>query len=278
MGGGVTGHEGGEDGLLYQGHVTHKRARPRRHSLRYSVFTFLIDLEKIENLAARLKLFSVNRWNLFSIRFKDFGARDGSSPAQFARRRAQLAGIAHKVSRVRMLCYPRILGYAFNPITTYFLEDSDGKPVMMIYEVRNTFGEHHFYERVVTGDTAVVAPHNATKAFYVSPFNTLAGQYRFSIRMPGASVFTGITLSDSDGGLLTAWFEGKRREINDLMLLRIALAYPLMTVKIMLGIHWEAFKLWLKGVPHTLGLRSKSGRSIPPAAIAGDDARRGMYE
>jgi uncharacterized protein len=257
-----------EDGALYRGVVVHKRARPKRHSLRYSVFSMLVDLDQLPELEKRLRFFSVDRWNLFSLRLKDFGPRDGTSLADFARRRADAAGVGDRVDRVRMLAYPRILGYAFNPLTVYYLEDAEGRVLMLLYEVRNTFGEHHFYQHVLPEPNAGQIQHAAPKAFYVSPFNTLEGTYRFSVRAPRDEVFTGIALSTDEGGLVTAYFDGKRDLLSDHNLLRVALAYPFMTVKIIFGIHWEALKLWLKGVPHTLGLRQK-----PKTGVRADSAR-----
>ncbi|SEQ57286.1 hypothetical protein SAMN05428969_3547 [Devosia sp. YR412] len=247
MGGGIS------DGAIYVGDVVHKRARPKRHALRYRVFSMLVDLDQLDSLDEKLRFFSLNRFNLVSLVSKDFGPRDGSSVAAFIRRKAAAAGVPD-IAKIRMLAYPRLLGFAFNPITVYYCEDSAGTVRFMAYEVSNTFGEHHFYQANVTPVDGEIR-HEASKALYVSPFNTMEGDYRFSVRPPSETVFLGITLSDAEGGLLTAYFEGERRPLSDATLLKLLLAYPFMTAKVVAGIHWEALLLWLKGVPPTLKLR-----------------------
>lgn len=242
-----------ELGALYVGDVVHKRARPKRHALRYRVFSMLVDLDQLESLHEKLRFFSLNRFNLVSLVTSDFGPRDGTSIADFIRRKAAAAGVT-EVARIRMLAYPRLLGFAFNPITVYFCEDAEGVVRFMAYEVSNTFGEHHFYQAAVDASSGQVQ-HDARKAFFVSPFNTLEGNYRFSVRPPGDRVFLGITLSTGEGGLLTAYFDAERRPLTDATLLKLLLAYPFMTAKVVAGIHWEALLLWLKGVPPTLKLR-----------------------
>lgn len=245
-------------GAIYVGDVVHKRARPKRHSLRYRVFSMLVDLDRLEALDKSLRLFSLNRFNLVSLITRDFGPRDGSSVAAFIRRKAAAAGVTD-VATIRMLAYPRLLGFAFNPITVYFCEDAQGVVRFMAYEVSNTFGEHHFYQASVEPEHGEIR-HGAKKAFYVSPFNTLEGDYRFSVRPPAQNVFLGITLSNAQGGLLTAYFDAERRPLTDRTLAKLLLAYPFMTAKVVAGIHWEALLLWLKGVPPTLKLRRQPKR------------------
>ena len=250
-----------EEGAIYVGDVVHKRARPKRHYLRYRVFSMLFDLERLVALDEKLRFFSLNRFNLVSLFTKDFGPRDGSDLAAFVRRKAEAAGVRN-VASIRMLAYPRIFGYAFNPIAVYFCANAAGETVFMLHEVSNTFGEHHFYSAPVDGSTEEIRHENA-KALYVSPFNTLEGNYRFAIRPPDDNVFLGITLTTGEGAILTAYFDGERRPLNDWTLIKLLLAYPLMTVKVLAGIHWEALLLWLKGVPPTLKLRKPHAARRP---------------
>lgn len=253
-------------GAIYVGEVVHRRARPRHHMLRYRVFSLLVDLDRLEAGERLPRLLARGRFGIFSIRLGDFGPRDGSSLAAFVRHKARDAGIVAPIARVEMLAYPRMLGYAFNPLTLYLLYDAEDRVVMLLHEVRNTFGEHHFYPAPVAADATGMLRHEAEKAFYVSPFNTLEGTYRFTVRPPGAAVFLGIVLSTEDGGLVTAYFSGDRRPLDGRQMLKLALEYPLMTIKIMAGIHWEALRLWLKGVPTTLAHRH-AGR---PSRAAGE--------
>ena len=249
--------------VLYFGEVMHARLKPMGHRFSYRVMSLLIDLRQLEAADRQSPLFGVNRAALYSFNESDHGERDGSPLRDYVQRRAAERGIDLTGGRVLLLCYPRLLGFTFNPLSVYFCYRADGALALMIYEVRNTFGEHHFYEAVVAAEGDVPITHELAKAFYVSPFNTVDGTYRFAIRSPAETVFTGITLSDAEGGLLTAYFEGERHALTDAALLKVAIGFPLMTLKVIAGIHWEAVKLWLKGVPLTLRSRPKASTSLP---------------
>jgi DUF1365 family protein len=231
---------------LYAGVVVHSRLRPKKHRLTYRVFSLLVDLDEIEPLARRLKLFAHNRAGLFSLHDKDHGAGDGNLRGWVD---AQLgaAGVSLAAPRITLLCYPRIFGYVFNPLTVWFCSDGDVLRAIL-YEVHNTFGERRTYV-IRVGDGGGVVEQTCAKDLYVSPFIPMQAGYAFHIEPPDDRVLVRIDESDAEGLLLRASFSGKRGELTDGALLRAFFAYPLMTLKVTAAIHWEGLKLWLKGVP-----------------------------
>ncbi|MEQ1770335.1 MAG: DUF1365 domain-containing protein [Devosia sp.] len=229
---------------LYQGIVVHKRLRPRQHKLRYRVFSLLIDLDELERLNT-LRWFGHNRAALFSFRDTDHGIGKGKL-RDWVEERLTEAGIAVANPSIRMLCYPRILGYVFNPLTVYFCSDRTGVLRGILYEVHNTFGERRTY--IIRPEGEAPIRHSADKEMYVSPFVPMDCAYHFNIVPPAGRVAIGITETDAQGVLLTASFAGKHEELTDRTLLRAFFAYPLMTLKVTAAIHWEAIKLLIKGV------------------------------
>jgi len=243
---------------LYVGTVMHQRLRPARHRLRYRMFSLLVDLDELPALARRLRLFSLNRFNLFSLHERDYGelAGNGGEPREGLRasvdRRLQEAGLA-RAATVRLLTMPRILGYAFNPLSVYFCADPDGTPRALIYEVNNTFGERHSYVIAVDAsarDGARIVQRCA-KEFRVSPFLALDLDYVFRIEPPSAdraALSIGVVANDRAGAVVNARFDANRLRLDDRALARVFVSHPLLTLKVIAAIHWEALRLLVKGV------------------------------
>lgn len=237
---------------LYPGRVWHKRFRPKAHTLRYGIVMTLIDLDELDALDRRLRWFSRGRFNLISFRDRDHG--DGSSTPlkQQAEAHLNAAGVRGG-GRVTLLCMPRILGRAFNPLTLYFCHDEEDRLVAILYEVNNTFGERHSYLMPVTTGPEALVEQGCAKRFYVSPFMDMDLTYRFRVRpvregKEGEVLAVDIDVDDAEGRMLAAAFAGMRESMSDKALLRAALAYPFQVVTVVGGIHWEALKIWLKGV------------------------------
>lgn len=234
---------------LYCGDVMHARLRPIGHRFRYRVMSLLIDLDRLGEADRQSVLFGVNRAALYSFHEADHGARDGSSLKAYAERCAAAHDIDLGGGRVELLCYPRLLGYGFNPLAVYFCYRAGGELALVIYEVRNTFGELHTYVLPVKpGEWSDAGlRQQQDKLFYVSPFVPMTMRYHFRILPPSDAVKLRILETDRDGPLLAATFGGHRRALTSRALLRSLFALPLVSFKVMAAIHWEALRLWLKG-------------------------------
>ena len=236
------------EAAIYHGEVVHKRFVPLRHRLSYRVFSMLLPLHDINDVCGRTRFLSHNRFNLVSFHDSDHGRRDGSSVADFVMQTMGAGGVDTDACDLFVLCYPRVLGYCFNPLTTYYAISADGTIAAMLYEVSNTFGEHTHY--LVTGG----ATHNGTleqgctKAFHVSPFNEADGQYGFRVTTPGKAICVGVSLRRDNEAILNAYFSGSRTALTARSLVSAVARQPLRTWKIIAGIHFEALRLWIKGL------------------------------
>lgn len=232
---------------IYVGSVAHRRIAPRPHALRYRAFWLLLDLDEVPAVAAKLHLFSYNRRNLFSLHDADHGDGSQTPLRKQIERCLAPAGIDISGGTVRLLCMPRTLGYAFNPLSIYFCHRADGTLAAVIYEVHNTFGERHSYLIPAEAADGVVR-QRCRKTFYVSPFMDMEMHYAFRVHLPGRHVAVAIRGSGAEGPLIDACLLGARRDLTDLALLRAFVAVPAVTLKVIAAIHWEALRLWLKGL------------------------------
>lgn len=243
----------GPQSCLYLGEIMHHRLRPADHRFAYRVFSVFVDLDELPALGRRLRLFSYNRFNLHSFHDRDHGARDGTPLGPWVRAQLRDAGAGCADGRIFVHAFPRVLGYVFNPLTTYWCYAADGRLAAVVCEVKNTFGGQHAY--VLQARDGAMVEAEQDKAFYVSPFIAMAARYRFRFHSPGRRLALLIRESDRDGDLLVATHTGRRRPLCDRELLAAALRLPLVTLKVIAGIHWQALRLWLKRVPLEPGPR-----------------------
>jgi uncharacterized protein len=253
---------------LYFGEVMHARLKPIGHRFSYRVMSLLIDLDRLDVADRQTRLFGVNRAALYSFHEKDHGERDGSSLRIYAQRRATECGVDLTGGRVLLLCYPRLLGFTFNPLSAYFCYRADGELALMMYEIHNTFGDIHAYALAVKPGELSEAGlrQQQDKLFYVSPFIDMPMRYHFRISPPAADVKLRILETDGAGPLLAATFHGRRRDLGAARLLRSFFALPLVTLKIVAAIHWEALRLWIKGARLVPRSMSATGRTAPNTA------------
>lgn len=235
---------------IYPGEVLHHRSGAHgEHRFRQRLPWFSFWLDETEALNG-LRLLAVNGSAAFALNDSDHGARDGSSWAGWLDARLGVEGLP-PAARYQALCVPRILGYAFNPITVVFAYDAGGEAFAVVYEVHSTFGEAHAYVHALRRPTAGGGryEHSSTKALHVSPFLSMEGGYRFRVALPGDHFALGIRYEDADGARLFAGFRGARAELTDRALLALLLRVPFAALGVTLGIHWQALRLWIKGVP-----------------------------
>lgn len=244
-----------ETSAIYRGEVMHHRSRPRQHHFSYRIDAFLFDLDRLEPLEKDCRWFSLNRFNLFSLYYRDIGSGDGEHPRAYLQQLLQREGFSRNLAGARLLCYPRILGYTFNPLSVYYCYDEAGDLFALVYEVSNTFGERHSYLLAVDPAErgADHIQQSADKAFYVSPFMGMDQRYEFHLNPPGDSLKINIRqfddALDSEQPVFCARFDGHSRPFDNRQLLKTFFGLPLMTLKVTTAIHWEALKLWLKGLP-----------------------------
>lgn len=230
---------------IARGEVMHRRHQPVRNFFQYPVFFLLINCDELEQLDSWL--FGINRARLLGFHFADHG--DGRDPRCWVRERLQEAGITDCDGPLWVQTFPRVLGYVFNPVSFWYCQRSDGSTGAILVEVNNTFGDRHCYLLGADPSTGAFRDLRADKRFFVSPFYPVEGWYRFgftvNLNRPSAQIDyyqqTGLQLSTAIWGRTVAFSRGQ--------LLKALLAQPFLTFGVIIKIHWQALRLWRKGLP-----------------------------
>jgi DUF1365 family protein len=232
---------------LVIGHVMHRRLRPAAHSFVYPVFYVQLPLRDLA--AAASPLFSLERFNVLSFHNRDHGPRDGSPLLPWIERLLAEHGLPADGAIV-LQTFPRILGYVFNPVSFWYCHDKADRVVAVLAEVNNTFGATHSYLLHRHGEALADGIElHADKLLHVSPFNRVEGGYRFRFHLQRSVEACHIDYDDGEGPLLLTSIAGRPRDWSTVALLTALLRMPLLTLGITVRIHWQALRLWLKGVP-----------------------------
>ena len=229
---------------IYNGIVKHQRFKPIEHSLNYRTFSILLDLDESENLSKNISIFSLNKFNIFSFYYLDHGARDGSSLKDWVQKNIKKFNISNNITKIKLLCYPRMFGYVFNPLSIFYCYENNNLRAIF-YEVKNTFNEQHTYIFKIKDNEKI--EQKCKKKFYVSPFIGMETYYNFKLQNPQEKLSIFIRQTNGEETILTATQTGDKKEFSFKQLLINFFKYPLMTLKIISSIHYEAFFLWKKG-------------------------------
>ena len=230
---------------IYKGFVTHRRFKPLRHYFSYKTFSILFDLAELEELHKKIGIFSFNKFNIFSFYNKDHGSRDGNDLTEWVKKNLQNYNLNFNISKIKLLCFPRVFGYVFNPLSIFYCYDKNVLRAIL-YEVKNTFNEQHTYVFSVNNSSKVIT-QQCNKKFYVSPFIEMSTFYNFRLTEPDKSIRILIKQTDKEGKILVACQVGKKQIMDLKQLLINFFTHPMMTFKIMVSIHYEALRLWKKG-------------------------------
>ncbi len=234
------------DAWLYTGIIGHARLGKVRNRFTYPGFFLCFPIARKDQL--RRWLFSVNRWNLFSYFDADHG--DGGPAETWVRHILAEHGLDRADGDIWLQTMPRILGHVFNPVSFWYCHDREGALRAVLCEVNNTFGERHGY-LLSAPDQAVIQDDSelrSTKVFHVSPFCPVAGEYRFRFQHHGSKRRVSIDYWQDDELTLTTYVSGQAKALNDRQLVKTFLSLGWATVMVVARIHWQALKLWRKGV------------------------------
>lgn len=232
--------------------VAHKRLFPRVNGFAYGIYYLAVPLDRMDRLNDGFR-FGVNRAGLLSIHDKDHAECDGKPLLPWVRDILAGEGLDRADGAVVLVTMPRVLGYVFNPVSFWLCHDSSGGLRAVICEVHNTFGERHSYlcrhddQRVISPDDILTA----RKLFHVSPFLKREGHYTFRFNVQDERFGVWIDFFDGQGRKqLVTSLAGKFEDYDRPALRRAFWRYPLVTLRAIWLIHYQALKLVMKGIKY----------------------------
>ena len=246
-----------EAAVLYSLRVMHRRRVAPLYRFVYKIFSVLFDIDQLDLLHQRHRLFSHNRFNLFSLHDADHGRGEKGGLRRWAEEICATQDVALEGGRIRLLAQPRMFGWAFNPVSFWYCEHADGTLRAVIAEVRNTFGEKHSYllssASLAEGAASVGQPLpygrvlEKEKCFHVSPLFDLLGRYQFTFAEPGEKLAVLLNETREGEPLIDTAMVGVARPFSDAEMLRQVVRMPVQALKVLIGIHWQALKIWSRG-------------------------------
>jgi DUF1365 family protein len=238
---------------LWLGRTVHRRESPFERRFSHRIAMLEVDIDRLAEADALSRLFAVDRGAAISFRQKDHGARDRTLPLRaWVEAKLAEAGISLEGGAIRLISFPRVLGIGFAPISIWLGHGPDGTLRGVIYEVHNTFGETHSY---VCAFDPTVRRALADKEFFVSPFFDVDGGYRFTLRPPdqgkdGGHMSLVVENIAAGGRAHVAALTVKATALSSPAILRWLVAMPISGLGVLIAIHWQAFRLFLKGAKY----------------------------
>jgi len=235
---------------IYECRVMHHRLEPKKNAFHYGIFTFLLDLDELEKMDKELKFFSLEKWNLFSFYKKDHLDYGFPTHKENLISYVRQLGFTEDISKVYIIANPRVLGYTFNPVCFYYFYSQNGECVCAVSEVHNTFGEmkpFFFTKEDMVDNKYFNKTYN--KYFYVSPFQDLETSFEFKLYPPNDKMKIEIDDWQNEKKVFLSSYFGDKKEMKDSNLIYYFFKYPLITLRVILLIHWQAMILLLKKVP-----------------------------